>query len=136
MVNIDPTILQLVLLWMGYFIIHSVLASQMTKDYIKAKYAGFFPCYRLAYNLIAIITLIPIAIVHFQDNSSPILLWPEWSNTLTMAMTLAALGGFIWSLKYYDMSVFSGLSSCQRRTTESISEGFSISPMHRFVRHP
>ena len=108
----------------------------MTKDYINTSHAGFVPCYRLAYNLIAVLTLIPIAIVHFHDNSSPILLWPEWSKPLTLSITLAALSGFIWSLRYYDMSVFSGFSSCLKKTTASSSEGFCISPMHRFVRHP
>jgi len=129
MVNIDPTILQLILLWCGYFVLHSLLAGETVKAYVNQRLPGVFPYYRLFYNLVALITLVPIAIIHLQDNSNLILLWPEWSSTLTTTASLAALLGFIWSLRYYDMAVFSGLARCRK-------EKLSLSPMHRFVRHP
>lgn len=129
MVNIDPTILQLILLWCGYFMLHSLLASQVFKAFVNRKLPAIYPSYRLFYNLIALITLAPIAIIHFQDDSSLILIWPEWTNTLTTTASITALAGFVWSLKYYDMAVFSGINSSRK-------EKLSISPLHRYVRHP
>ncbi len=136
MVNIDPTILQLILLWCGYFVLHSLLASQQLKAFVNQKLPGVFPCYRLIYNLIALITLTPIAFIHFQDNSNLILRWPEWTDTLTTTASLAALAGFIWSLKYYDMSIFFGIRNCWRNNGTRLKEGLNISPMHRLIRHP
>jgi len=74
MVNIDPTILQLILLWCGYFMLHSLLASQVVKIFVNRKLPAIYPSYRLFYNLIALITLAPIAIIHFQDDSSLMLI--------------------------------------------------------------
>jgi len=129
MVNIDPTILQLIVLWCGYFIIHSLLASQTTKAFVNIRLPGIFPYYRLVYNLIALITLAPIVVIHWHDGSNLILLWPAWTNTLTTIASLVAFAGFIWSLKYYDMRLFSGISRHRK-------EKLNISPMHRLVRHP
>jgi len=129
MVNIDPTILQLLLLWCGYFVLHSLLACETVKAYVNQRLFGGFPYYRLAYNLIALITLAPMAVIHWHDNSNLILLWPEWMSTPTTTVSVAALAGFVWSLKYYDMAVFSGIRRCKK-------EKLSISPIHRCVRHP
>ena len=131
MAGLDPTILQLILLWCSYFVLHSLLASQMFKAFISQKLPHIFPRYRLFYNLIALITLVPIAIIHFQDHSDLILLWPQSIQPLTTAASLAALAGFVWSLKYYDMAAFSGI-----RINSKQKEKLSISPMHRYVRHP
>jgi len=77
MINVDPTILQLLLLWCGYFIIHSLLASNIIKAFVNKRLPFISLSYRLYYNLIALITLAPIAVIHFQHNSNLILIWPE-----------------------------------------------------------
>ena len=66
-------------------------------------------------------------------------LW-QWTGIawwIGNGLALAAVGGFIWSLRYYDGQEFLGLR--QWRTKIKIAEDqerFHLSPLHRFVRHP
>ena len=52
-------------------------------------------------------------------------------------LALAAIGGFLWSLKSYDGMVFIGWRQWrERHQTSSDPERLHISTLHRFVRHP
>lgn len=54
-----------------------------------------------------------------------------------MALSTFAIGGFLWSLKYYDGSEFLGFRQLsQRITSVDDQERFQLSPLHRWVRHP
>jgi protein-S-isoprenylcysteine O-methyltransferase Ste14 len=52
-------------------------------------------------------------------------------------LAVAAALGFLWSLRWYDGSEFLGLRQWRRdlRAAED-QEGFHLSPLHRYVRHP
>lgn len=130
-------VLILVFLWSVYFAVHSVLASLVVKRWLKHNFPGWIPYYRLAYNLIA--TLLLIVPVGFMYAHRGVLLW-HWSGYtqwLADALMLAAILGFVWTLRYYDMGIFTGIKQTRERsTTTEDTEGFKISPMHRYVRHP
>lgn len=88
--------------------------------------------YRLAYNIVAIITLIPALYLHSTDISTIVVQWPRqllWLKVIAVAMATIC---FLWSTKYYDMKSFLGLSKPQQQEASMLV----ISPLHRFVRHP
>ncbi|ALP53072.1 hypothetical protein Tel_07835 [Candidatus Tenderia electrophaga] len=126
----------LVLIWSGYFVLHSLLASHGFKRYILAKLPRLTPCYRLAYNLVALLTLVPIAWIHLTYPAATVWQWQGVAAVLTDALALAALLGFAWSLKYYDMAAFTGVRACLRRDVRMTQERLTLSPLHRWVRHP
>ncbi|MFN3397504.1 MAG: methyltransferase family protein, partial [Sulfurimicrobium sp.] len=63
--------------------------------------------------------------------------WDGAAAWLANGLALAALLGFLRTLKFYDMQEFLGLRQWQRHTrrVEDL-EHFHLSPFHRFVRHP
>ncbi len=126
----------LVLVWIGYFLIHSLLASHRIKYYILSQHPGFTSCYRLAYNIVAVVTLIPVVLIHALYDSRPIFQWPGLLSELSLSLIVFATLGFIWSLKYYDLQAFTGINTCLNRNSATPKDRLTISPLHRFVRHP
>jgi methanethiol S-methyltransferase len=113
------------LLWIGYGIIHSVLASDSIKKVFATKY------YRLIYNGLAIILLIPI--VNFQITvESKKLMEDSFFNQLLGGIMMAS-GIFVMyvSFKNYDMKEFIGTDFQDKKQPELTTEGLS-----EFVRHP
>lgn len=123
--------------WLFYFFIHSLLASIGFKQFVASNWPRVMPAYRLLYNVLALLLL--IVPLWFTFTFSGPWLW-RWSGPglwLANALTLLALIGFIWSLKYYDGSEFMGLRQLSQRITEvNDQEQFHLSPLHRWVRHP
>ena len=130
-------IVLLSLIWLLYFIVHSVLASLSAKKFVAAKWPDFMPYYRLIFNAVSLLLLIPP--LWFSHSLDGPVLW-RWDGALFfVANGLAVLAavGFYWSLNYYDSSEFIGLRQLRegaKRAEEQ--EHFVISPLHRFVRHP
>lgn len=110
--------------WAAYFALHSALASLTVKSRVASLWPGF--PYRIAYNCIAIVLLLPGAWL-LWGRSWPAL-WTVWKPASLLLQFLAA-AGFLLTLGYYDMKAFLGLKPEK-------SEAFTISPFHRYVRHP
>jgi protein-S-isoprenylcysteine O-methyltransferase Ste14 len=125
--------------FIAYFVIHSLLASLRFKRWVHHRWPGLMHAYRLTYNLLAILLLIPL--LWFMQQSPGPLMW-QWSGLLGWVMkglTAVAVLGFVWSLKSYDNLVFLGWSQWRNRHTAASAEGneqLHISTLHRFVRHP
>lgn len=123
--------------WLSFGMVHSFTASLWLKQRVARRWPERMPLYRLAFNLLATITLIPplLLIQHWQGDY----LW-RWTGPgwwLANGLALLAIGGFAWSLRYYDGAEFLGLRQWRERETRvEDQERFYISPLHRFVRHP
>jgi len=136
----NNTLLSLVLLgvsFIAYFVMHSLLASLWFKRWVHHKWPGLMPVYRLAYNFLAVILLIPLLWFMQQNPGVLIWQWPGLAGWLMKGLTIAAILGFIWSLKSYDNGVFLGITQWRNRHTDSTDpDSLYISTLHRFVRHP
>jgi len=120
-------------MWAWYFTLHSALASRTVKTWVSAHWPGFQPYYRLAYNLAATLFLIPCLYILHSYQGAPLWHWQGVERWLADGLALTAVAGFLWSLRYYDMREFLGLS--QTRYPDQ-GRHLSLSPFHRFVRHP
>ncbi len=131
------TISILVLAWVAYSAIHSWLASLQLKRYVAEHWSGLMPAYRLCFNGLALLLLIPPLWLTY--NLPGPMLW-QWSGQawwLGNAMALLAVAGVFWSLRDYDGSEFLGLRQLRERVVAvEDQEEFHISTLHRFVRHP
>lgn len=132
-----PALLTVAAAWLVYFILHSMLASLGVKDAVARRRPDWLPGYRLAYNLIALLLILPPLWLVWRYPGATLWQWtPPWS-WLANTAALLAIGGFIWSLRFYDGGEFLGLRqlrSAERSVLDQ--EYFHISPLHRFVRHP
>lgn len=127
----------LAIAWIAYFIIHSVLASLTVKHWVSQHLPSFMPSYRISFNFIAIVLLSLPFYISATGQSMPLWKFTGVSEVIAHGISLLAIVGFVWSLKFYDMREFSGIRQLveQEKHVED-QEHLQISPMHRFVRHP
>lgn len=127
----------LLLCWMGYFALHSALASLPAKRRFAALHPGLMPAYRLTFNALSLLLLLPILWLMYRTPGPVLWRWDGAAAWLANGMALFALLGFLRSLKYYDTGEFLGLSQWRSHTRRvEDQEHFHLSPFHRFVRHP
>jgi len=127
----------LAMLWLGYFALHSALASLRVKSWIARRFPRWMPFYRLGFNALAALTLLPILWLLHRHPGPALWAWNGPWAWLANGLALAALVGFVRSARYYDTAEFSGLRQWKMRTRSTEDqESFRISPFHRHVRHP
>ncbi len=127
--------------FLAYFLLHSLTASIVMKQWVAKHWPKVMPYYRLAYNTLAIILSIPLLIVMFLYPGEILWQWHGLGFYLTSAMALLAVTGFVYSLQHYDLAEFWGTRQLSRQNREPDTsvydqETFHISPFHRYVRHP
>ena len=133
MTNNLANILNLLVAWLLYFGFHSSLASLRAKNWTAAHWPRFTPYYRLAYNLLATVLLIPPLWLVHSSQADPLWTWHGAWRWLMDGLALVAIVAFWWSLRYYDMGEFLGI---RRVADPGQDRRLALSPFHRFVRHP
>ncbi len=133
----DPRLIWLAVAWLGYFAIHSALASLMVKRWVASRWPRLMPAYRLFFNAVAMGGVLVPLFMTFAVGGEPVIRWTGIWWWIANGLALAALLGFLWSLRYYDGSEFLGVRQLreQERRVED-QERFRVSPLHRHVRHP
>lgn len=127
----------LLIAWLLYFTLHSALASNTVKGYITQAYPALRACYRVIYNGVAIVSLVPVIFLMFINQGTQFIIWPEALFPLKALVLISAIACFIWSLTYYDLKAFMGVEQCRSKKADTQSgHTLVISPIHRFVRHP
>ena len=127
----------LAMLWLVYFALHSALASLGMKSWVTRRFPRWIPFYRLGFNALATLTLLPILWLMFRHPGPALWAWTGVWAWLANGLGLAALAGFVRSARYYDTGEFLGLRQWKTETRSSEDqESFRISPFHRRVRHP
>jgi len=133
----EPNIGWLIAAWLGYFVVHSLLASLKLKTRVAARWPQLMPWYRLFFNAVAILLLgVPLYLT-WAIGGETVFAWEGVWWWLGNGLALAAVAGFLYSLRHYDGSEFLGLRQIrdgERRVEDQ--EHFCVSPLHRHLRHP
>ena len=120
--------------WGLFGAVHSITASQRWQSWLFKQWPALAPVYRILFNIVALITVIPPLAIMAVYDGQPLWQWSGPWRWLAWLLASLAILGFLWSLKFYDLKEFLGIRQMQRTTDE---QGvFVISPLHRFVRHP
>lgn len=125
-------LLLLGLAWTAYFALHSWLASLGVKVWFARRWPQQQTRYRLGYNLLATLLLIPLLLATELASERWLWRWEGAGAWVAHAAALLALIGFVWSSRAYDMREFLGVAP--ERPTAKPRLGLSF--LHRFVRHP
>ena len=121
--------------WLAYFSVHSVLASLRVKNWFALRFPRQMPFYRLGFNLLALLTLLPLLWLHID--SPALWVWRGVGAWVSNGLALAALLGLVASLNDYDGQAFTGLRQWKERTRRADdAERLQLSLLHRYVRHP
>lgn len=118
------------LAWMLYGVLHSWLASTTLKRRVAARWPLAPRVWRLAYNLLAILLLLPPLWLTWRHDGPLVIDWSPW---LAWPAAFAAIVGYLWSLRWYDGMDFLGLRHLNGKQSH---DPLILSPMHRYVRHP
>jgi len=124
--------LLIALAWAGYGGLHSLLAAPSPKAWILAHLPATTRYYRLGYNILATVLLIPLLLVTEWATDDWLWRWQGAWAWLANGVTVIVMLGFMWSSRAYDMRVFMGLEESRN----DAPAGFGLSPLHRWVRHP
>lgn len=132
-----PSHALLACLWLVYFLLHSWLASLRLKHWVARRFPYITPWYRLIFNTLALVLLVPPIGLMWQLSGEPLWQWHGLTAWLAYGAMSLAFVGFIWSLNFYDGCEFLGLRQLKLQIHDvKDQERLHISPMHRFVRHP
>lgn len=121
----------LVIIWLIFFILHSLLAATSVKNTFAKLLGNGFRFYRLAYSIIAILLLFLIVIQLWRLDSELI-----FDNALFFKVTgwtLILAGFYVVSAAFKNMDLFAfiGLSTRDESPSGLITEGW-----YKVVRHP
>lgn len=131
------TLVLLVVGSVAYFALHSLLASVRVKRYVWHRFPNLLPGYRLLYNLLSVLLLLPLLWLVYRDPGPLLWAWEGPWRWLSVAVTVLVAIGFLWATRAYDMGVFTGLRQWrEHQHLTAAPEALHISSIHRFVRHP
>jgi protein-S-isoprenylcysteine O-methyltransferase Ste14 len=129
-----PLLAAIVLAWGLYGAVHSWLAGTGLKHWVGQNRPALMPAYRLLFNGLALVLLLPPLWLTWIYPGAALWHWPGW---IAWPAAIATVAGFLWSLRWYDGMDFAGIRQWRnRKTPGGWHDHLVLSPMHRFVRHP
>jgi protein-S-isoprenylcysteine O-methyltransferase Ste14 len=120
--------------WLAYAALHSLLAAHAVKACISRRWPAAMRYYRLAYNVIATLFLLPLLWATYALPGEPLWRWSGSGAWLANALAVAALAGIWRASRAYDMAEFLGLQAWRAQVGED--GALRLSALHRYVRHP
>jgi protein-S-isoprenylcysteine O-methyltransferase Ste14 len=129
----------LAIFWVAWCVLHSALISPGITKTLQTRFPNGFRYYRIAYNLLAIATLIPVWQYGASLKGDPVVTWEGMWQMVPAVLGLAGLFFFMAGLRRYDISQFFGIrqlkgeNSCSVLTDDcTLDTGGVLS----IVRHP
>ena len=122
--------------WLVYFGVHSALASLACKRWLARRWPGSVRWYRLFYNGLALLLLVPIAGLLWRFPGPMLWQWPGPWGWLADGLALLAVAGFVLTTRWYDSGEFLGTRQLRQAAPAEDGGRLRISPFHRYVRHP
>lgn len=121
----------LILFWVAYYVLHSVLAATSVKNFFKGK-LHFHRYYRLSYTILAATLL--AGIIWYQYSFESPLLWNIPLLKIPAILLFIIPGsiiGFVSLKKYFGL-----LSGIRAIYEKAPAHELKIDGIHRFMRHP
>jgi protein-S-isoprenylcysteine O-methyltransferase Ste14 len=122
----------LVLLWLLFGILHSVLAARWWKQRMQQWWGARYKYYHFSYSVFAAISLIGILVFQFTMHSQLLYTAPVGVKLLLCLPALAGLAIMLVVIRKYFFSL-SGISVFYKKQPPVILEQGGL---HRYVRHP
>lgn len=124
--------LPLALGWFLYAMFHSLTASIPCKEFCRRRWPRFFASYRLVFNGLALLLLIPLIALSLHTSGPQLWVWTGGMAWLLNGLAVLVLIAFLRDGGGYDLMTFLGLRPPAAVGTPRLV----ISQWHRFVRHP
>jgi protein-S-isoprenylcysteine O-methyltransferase Ste14 len=129
----------LILLWLIWCCLHSFMITPGVTSFIRKHFEKQFPYYRIFYNVVASLTLLPVLAYTFFLNGVPVFQWEGPFRIVQVLLSVSALILFIGGAGRYDLPQFLGLRQARENNTCSVlREDCSLDTkgILGVVRHP
>jgi methanethiol S-methyltransferase len=127
------------LLWILWCTLHSTLIATRVTDYMKNKLGDQFRFYRLFYNTVSLVTLVPVVYYSISIRQEPVFRWEGHLVIVKYLLLATSIYLFIAGGKHYSMSQFLGIRQIKTgRANRTLSEydTFNTSGILGAIRHP
>ena len=131
--------LSTVLLWILWCALHSTLITTAVTDYMKKELGDRYRFYRLFYNTVAVVTLLPLAYYSLSIEGAPVFRWQGPLAIAKYLLQVTSLYLFIAGARHYRMSQFLGIHQIktgQADQTLSEHDTFDVTGILGVIRHP
>jgi protein-S-isoprenylcysteine O-methyltransferase Ste14 len=106
---------------------------------MKQRFGSRFRYYRLAYNLFAIVSLIPVLLYTHSIRQTPFFIWDGYLLPIKYLLLATGMFIFISGAMHYDMFTFLGLRQVREKVNHNLinaSGELDSNGILGFVRHP
>jgi protein-S-isoprenylcysteine O-methyltransferase Ste14 len=137
--EISVKYLYAVLGWVLWCTLHSTLISITVTDFAKKKLSDSFRFYRVFYNVVSLVTLIPLVYYSHMLREVPIFRWEGSLRIVQVFLLAVSVYLFVAGGRHYSWARFLGISQIKAgRTGRSLvdKDTFVVSGIHRIIRHP
>ena len=126
-------------LWIVWCAMHSLLITPCISDYIKNQIGTKARYYRLVYNVLSIVTLLPLLVFTWIDSGEVVFSWSGWPVVIRFIFFVAAMLCFLGGAKGYNLQNFLGLEQIREGRDSLLlgtEQSFSEAGVSGLVRHP
>jgi protein-S-isoprenylcysteine O-methyltransferase Ste14 len=137
--EISVKYLYAVLGWVLWCTLHSALISTTVTDFAKKKLSGSFRFYRLFYNVVSLVTLIPLVYYSHMLREAPVFRWEGPLGIVQIFLLAVSVYLFVAGGRHYRWARFWGISQIKAgRAGRSLADSstFVVSGIHQIIRHP
>lgn len=134
----DLRYILLALAWTAYCTLHSAMISETATGFLKRKLGDSFRFYRLFFNFIAVLTLIPVLRYSHSLGHEAIFRWEGvWSVPRYLLLACGILL-VVAGVRHYDLGQFVGIGQLRGASSGGLAAGGGIdsSGVLGLVRHP
>jgi protein-S-isoprenylcysteine O-methyltransferase Ste14 len=131
--------LLLVILWITWCALHSALISLTVTESLRKRFPNGFRFYRILYNLVAVVTILPVLFYTFSQRGEPIVTWNGPWRIVPILLGTVALLFFVAGARRYDLRQILGLRQIKdEKACSVITDDCSLETggVLSIVRHP
>lgn len=125
--------------WIVWCAMHSILIDPVVVKFVKNRMGSKTAYYRLAYNGLSLLTLVPLLVITWVDRGDVVFSWSGWTMLARLLLFAGAMVCFFGGAKGYDLQNFLGFKQI-REGRESLllgeQQSFSETGIFGLVRHP
>lgn len=118
--------------WLLYGAIHSFMASNSFKNFAAKILGKYFHFYRLIYNILAFVLLIPVFNIKFSTEKEFLWQVSDYQSIIGKTITICGVLLISKALQGYDLSEFSGLDFNKNQEKND----FKDDGLLKYMRHP
>lgn len=124
--------------WAAYCALHSAMISETATRFLKRRLGGHFRYYRLVFNAVAVVTLVPPMMVSASVAGTPLFRWEGSLLAVRYALIACGVLLFIAGGRHYSLGRFVGTSQLRGAPSEGLAAGGGIDStgILGLIRHP